>query len=123
MPFRQFTGVIGTAGTAEVDVWHNNTASEWDIYQISVSCGSMTASCIVQLMINGCFLCATPQGSLDTATGPPDVILNSTDVLGAFWSAGIPGDTVVVNVWYDEAPVGASNAGSATPLSSHIGST
>lgn len=106
--FRQFESTIDNFGNAQVDVRHNSTATEWDIYQISVTCGAMGAPCIVQLVVNGAFLCATPQGSLDTATGPPDVILNATDLLSGLWSNGVAGDTVVMNIWYNENPVGTT---------------
>jgi len=81
--FRQFSGSIDNSGNATVTIENNNAAMEWDIYQISCTCGNMAASCIVVLSINGAFLCSTPQGSMDTATGPPDVILNVSDILTA----------------------------------------
>jgi hypothetical protein len=103
--FRSYDGIIDITGTGSVTIFHNNAAMEWDIYQVSVSCGVIGASCIVQLSINGAFLCATPQGSLDTATGPPDIVLNSSDVLVVTWKNGMPLDAVVANVWYNENPV------------------
>lgn len=106
--YRKFTGVIAANGTGEVDVQNTNAAMEWDIYQISCKCGAIQANCIVVLNINGNFLCATPQGSLDTATGPPDVILRATDIMQAQWQNAIPGDPIEVGIWYNENPVGTS---------------
>lgn len=106
--FRQYQGAIGPNKTGSVDVQHNNASMEWDIYQISVSCGTMGATCVVILYVNGAFLCATPQGSLDTATGPPDVVLSVSDILTATWELGTPGDTVTVNIWFNENPVGTT---------------
>lgn len=106
--FRQYTSKIAVGGSGQIDISHTNTATEWDIYQISVSCGMMGASCVVQLVLNNAFLCATPQGSLDTATGPPDVVLNASDILSAVWSNGIVGDTIIVNIWFNENPVGTT---------------
>lgn len=60
------------------------------------------------LYVNMNFLCATPQGSLDTATGPPDVVLNSSDTLTAAWQQGSPGDIINVGIWYNENPVGTT---------------
>lgn len=106
--FTQGTAVIAAGGIASVQIFHNNAATEWDIYQISVTCGTMTATCIVQINVNGNFVCATPQGSLDTATGPPDIVLNATDVLTINWSNGVVGDQVIANIWYNENPVGTT---------------
>ena len=110
MAFRQFIGTIDSTGNGIVDIYHNNVATEWDIFQISVSCGNMGNNCIVQLAINGAFLCATPQGSLDTATGPPDVVLNSADKLTAQWINGVFGDPLTVNIWFNEHPVGTTRS-------------
>ena len=110
--FRQYQGKIGPSGTGSVDVSHNNTAMEWDVYQISVTCGTMGATCVVILYVNGAFLCATPQGSGDTATGPPDVILSTTDILTATWQLGTIGDTVTVNIWFNENPVNTTYSSS-----------
>jgi hypothetical protein len=68
----------------------------------------MNANCVVILYVNGGFLCATPQGSLDTATGPPDVVLGVSDVLTAAWQLGTAGDTLTVNIWYNENPDGTT---------------
>lgn len=106
--FRSFESIMDTTGSASVTIFHNNASMEWDIYQISVTCGVVGASCIVFLTVNGAFLCATPQGSLDTASGPPDIILNSSDVLTANWRNGMPGDVVIVNIWFNENPVGTT---------------
>jgi len=103
--YRNFTNTISATGIGKVDIQHGNTAVEWDIYQISVSCGTITAPCIVLILVNNYFLCATAQGSLDTATGPPDVVLNSSDILTAQWQQGMPGDTINVGLWYNENPV------------------
>ena len=106
--FRQYGGKVDNNGNGAVQIFHNNTAMEWDIYQISVTCGTMGAACVVQISINGAFLCATPQGSMDTATGPPDAVLNSADVMLVQWSNGIPGDQLEVNVWFNENVVGTT---------------
>jgi hypothetical protein len=106
--FRSYQGKIDSAGMGTVDIRHNNTAMEWDIYQVSCSCGTMGATCVVILYVNGAFLCASPQGSLDTATGPPDIVINSSDLLTAEWQLGTVGDEVTVNIWYNENPVGTT---------------
>jgi hypothetical protein len=106
--FRSYQGSINAAGTGSVEIFHTNTATEWDIYQISCICGTMGATCVVILYVNGAFLCASPQGSIDTATGPPDLVLNSSDKLLAEWQLGTIGDTVTVNIWYNENPVGTT---------------
>lgn len=104
--FRNYANTIDHTGSGSVDITHGNAAVEWDVYQISCSCGTMTAPCIVILYVNMNFLCATAQGSLDTATGPPDVVLNSSDILTAAWQQGMPGDQINVGIWYNENPVG-----------------
>lgn len=108
--FRSFQGTVDHTGTGNVSVTHNNAAVEWDVYQISCICGTMGATCVVVLYVNGAFLCASPQGSMDTATGPPDVVLGSSDVLLAQWQLGTIGDTVTVNVWFNENPVGMTSS-------------
>jgi len=109
--YRAFTGTISANGSGTVTIQNGNAATEWDIFQISTQCGSIQANCIVILYVNGNFLCATPQGSLDTAYGPPNVILRSTDVLTAVWSNGFPADPLTVGIWYNENPVGQSPVG------------
>lgn len=109
--YRAFTNTIAPSGNGSVPIQNTNAAMEWDIYQISVQCGAIQANCIVILYINGNFLCATPQGSLDTAVGPPNVILRATDVLTAQWQNGFPGDPLTVGIWYNENPVGSSPQG------------
>jgi|SRR5215469_3457576 len=104
--YRNFNDIINSTGSGSVTITHGNAAVEWDVYQISCSCGMITAPCIVILYVNGYFLCATPQGSLDTATGPPDVILTSSDILTAAWQQASPGDNINVGIWYNEKPVG-----------------
>jgi hypothetical protein len=106
--YRNYSHVIGASGTGSIDIQHGNAAVEWDIYQISTQCGAINASCIVILYVNSNFLCATPQGSLDCATGPPDVILNATDILTAAWQGGMPGDPINVGIWYNENAVGGT---------------
>lgn len=106
--FRSYQGTVLSNGIGTVEIQHGNTAMEWDVYQISCVCGTMLATCVVILYVNGAFLCATPQGSLDTATGPPDVILNAHDLLTAQWQNGVVGDPLTVNIWFNENPVGST---------------
>lgn len=105
---RSYSGIIDAHGNATLTIYQNNVAMEWDIYQISCSCGNMAATCIVIISINGNFLCSTPQGSMDTACGPPDAVIGVSDVMTIQWLQGMPGDQVVANIWYNENPDGTT---------------
>lgn len=100
--FRSYSGYVDKNGNATLTIQQNNAAMEWDIYQISCICGNMAAACIVVISVNGAFLCSTPQGSMDTATGPPDTVIGVSDVLTIQWLQGMPGDQVIANIWYNE---------------------
>ena len=108
--FRNFQGTIGASGSGSMDIIQPNAVVEWDIYQISCQCGTLQGGCFVTLFVNGFFLCATPQGSRDTATGPPDVVLGHSDTLTAQWTNGIPNDPINVGLWYNEYPAGTTIA-------------
>lgn len=78
---------------------------EWDIYQLSTKTNTFLTSCQVEIQKNGYFLCASPQGALDTATGPPDIVLQPTDILEAIFIHGAPNDTATISLWYNENQV------------------
>lgn len=106
--FRAFQVKLSSAGAGTVDVGPPSSAMEWDIYQISVKTLHFNTTCQVQILHNGFFLCASPQGSLDTATGPPDVVINPQDDLTVTFTGGSPNDTATVGIWYNENPVGTT---------------
>jgi hypothetical protein len=100
--FRSYSGIVDKNGNATLVIEQFNAAMEWDIYQISCVCGSMGNTCIVVISVNGAFLCSSPQGSGDTATGPPDTVLGASDTMTIQWTQGTPGDQVIANLWYNE---------------------
>jgi hypothetical protein len=103
--FHSFQSKADARGAAVVEVTTQNSAMEWDIYQISLKCNTFIANCIAAIYLNGFFLCATPQGALDTATGPPDVVIQPGDLLTVEFTAASPNDTVSVGLWFNENPV------------------
>jgi hypothetical protein len=91
-------------GTGTVTVRPEVGAIEWDIYQISVQTQLQTYGCSCNILYNGFFLCGTFQGWQDTATGPPDAVLQPNDRLMIQFNGGAPGDTATVGIWFNENP-------------------
>lgn len=108
--FRAFQTELDVNGNGYVEVGPDNAAMEWDIYQISVSTVQVVDICAVLILHNGFFLCGTPQGSRDTATGPPDTVVKTSDTLIVEWYAGAPYDTATAAIWYNENPVGTTTS-------------
>lgn len=110
--FQSFQGKADIRGAAVVEITTQNSAMEWDIYQISIKSNTFLANCVAAIYFNGFFLCATPQGSMDTATGPPDVVIQPGDLLTVEFTAAPPNDTVSVGIWFNENPVGTTYSSS-----------
>jgi hypothetical protein len=107
MPFRSFPGVIASDGTGSVLIQQDNASVEWDISQVSINTSTGKGTRVTaQMLLNGFFLAATTQGSGDTATGPPDIILSRSDILTIAFSGGNPGDKTNVGIWYTEQNAG-----------------
>ena len=110
--FRAFQVKLDSQGAGNVRVGPPNVNNEWDIYQISLNCsGPPMAKCTATLFHNGFFLCASPQGWSDTATGPPNTLVRPGDALTVSWVGGSPGDIATAGVWYNENPVGSTIVG------------
>lgn len=106
--FRTFQTKLDTSGNGSVDVSPFIANKEWDIYQISVQTDTFIASCVCELLHNGFFLCVSPQGAMDTATGPPDIVVGPGDILTAKWFNGHPNDLATVGFWYNENDTGTT---------------
>ena len=113
--FRAFQVEIDLkTGEGSIDVGPSITSMEWDIYQISVRTSVFSPFTQCEILHNGFFLCASPQGALDTATGPPDIVVKPGDDLTVLWVAGAaptPPQTTnlaTVGIWYNENPVGTT---------------
>lgn len=106
--FRTFQVKVANDGTAEVDVGPDITNVEWDVYQISVQTSIFNQACVCEIRHNGYFLCVSPQGSMDSATGPPDIVVRAGDSLSANWYRATPGDLATVGIWYNENPIGST---------------
>lgn len=85
-----------------------NPNNEWDIYQVSVNTAQFSSATEVEITHNGFFLCGSPQGSLDTATGPPDIVVRASDFLAITWANGPAGQLATAGVWYNENPTGTT---------------
>jgi hypothetical protein len=106
--FRTFQEKVQPNGIAVIHVTPITTAMEWDIYQISIKTQIFWQYTQAEVQINGFFVCGSPQGSLDTATGPPDLVLKPGDDLTITWINASPGDLALVGIWYNENPVGTT---------------
>lgn len=106
--FRTFQIYLDSNGNGQVDVSPFIANKEWDIYQISVQTAIFKQSCICQIQHNRFFLCVSPQGSMDTATGPPDIVVGPGDILTVIWFAGQSKDLATVGLWYNENDVGTT---------------
>lgn len=95
-------------GTATIDVAPDIVNAEWEVHQISVKCTS--PGCEAQVLYNTFFLCATPQGWLDTATGPPYPIVSAANPITVSWAYGTEGDQATVSILYVENPSGSTVA-------------
>jgi hypothetical protein len=99
---------LDSGGSGVVTIGPNQTAMEWDIYQISLRTTNFVSTCWAVIEVNGFFLCSTPQGSLDTATGPPDTVLQPGDEMTVLFVSAHPNDLASVGIWYNENPVGTT---------------
>lgn len=108
--FRAFQVKFDTTGAGIVNVGPSITNMEWDIYQISVKTSTFSPFAQCQVLHNGFFLCASPQGALDTATGPPDIVVKPGDDLTVQWINGVAADLATVGIWYNENPVGSTTS-------------
>jgi hypothetical protein len=106
--FRTFQVQITANGTASLTIRPTDTAIEWDIYQISTLTGNQKNNCDVDVLYNGFYLCNSYQGQKDTATGPPDVVLQPSDFLTINFIGATPGDYATVGLWYNENPTGTT---------------
>jgi hypothetical protein len=102
--FRAFQTQIDGTGKGQIDVSPYIESVEWDIYTVAIQTQIQNSACIAELHQNGFFLCASSQGSKDTATGPPDVVILPNDTLSILWFNATPNDTATAGVWYNENP-------------------
>lgn len=65
-------------------------------------------SCEAIVRHAGAFRCQSPQGSLDTATGPPDLVLQANEELTVSFSSVLANDTAIVSIWYNENMAGTT---------------
>lgn len=115
--FKAFPGELTAAGATTVTIQQPNASVEWDIYQISVI-GTLTISpnMICAVYLNGFLVCNSNHAVLDTAQGPPDVILGRSDTLTVVFTGGGPNDQVSVALWYNENPAGTTSAAPLTGI-------
>lgn len=107
---RQYQLFLDQNGAGRIDIQPNNSAMEWKIFQVPIFTKTFVTNCVGALYHNGAYLHSTPIGSLDSASGPPYVILNSTDVLTIAWTGGLAGDQATATIWYEEYPAGTASA-------------
>jgi len=105
--FRVFQGKL-VNGTVALRARPNDVAVEWDIYQISTTLDNMNHSVYVDLMYNGFFLANSFQGQKDCATGPPDVVVQPSDIFEIVFYNGVSGDLATAGIWYNENPTGTT---------------
>lgn len=112
MSQRAAMGRVQPDGTALAHIHVPQSAMEWSIYQFSLETTPHNQNaapyCQAEIRHNGFFLCSTPQGTKDTATGPPATICKPNDEITIQWINAIPGDLATVSFFYDENPVGTS---------------
>lgn len=106
--FRAFQTTLDSNGAGYVRVGPGMTNVEWNVRQVSVRCAQAHPQCQVIMYHNGFFVCGSPQGWLDTATGPPNLVVRPGDELTVQWTFGIPEDLATAGVWYTENPVGTT---------------
>lgn len=100
--FRTFQTRLDGNGNGSIDLSPYIESVEWDIYQISVQTNTFDFNCIAEIHHNGFFLCGSTQGSKDTATGPPDCVVQPKDTFTIMWSSGPPNGYGNLGVWYNE---------------------
>jgi hypothetical protein len=105
---RSASAQFDATGAATVSWVPNNRAVEWDIYQISIRTNPYQTAVTAEVNHAGFFRCASPQGGLDTATGPPDVVQQANEEVTVYFTGGTPGTTAIVNWWYNENPTGTT---------------
>lgn len=110
--FRSFQTTLDAGGNGGIDISPYIESVEWDIYQISIQTQN-NPNCYAELRHNGFFLCGTANGSKDSATGPPDCIVQPHESFSCMWFNGvasIPGNPIqaTMGVWYNENPQGTT---------------
>lgn len=100
--YRSYTTKLDSGGNGSIDITPLTAAMQWNIDQISVSTKTFTANCQAVLQYNKLFLAFSPIGSIDTATGPPNVVIKPNDILTIVWVGGAANDTATITIWYDE---------------------
>lgn len=110
--FRAFQTQLDNTGNGSVNISPYVESSEWDIYQVSVQTGALTGGCTCTIAHNGFFMCASSQGSQDSAYGPPDVVVLPSDQFTVTWAHGKPNDTGTAGIWYNENPTGTTYSSS-----------
>lgn len=106
--FRTYQIQLDTNGNGFISFSPFVESVEWDVYQISIQTGINTANCTARIFHNGFFLCASAAGSLDSADGPPDVVVMPNEMLRVQWYNGTSGDVATAGVWYNENPKGTT---------------
>ena len=100
-----------TPDSATIGIHPSDTNVEWDIYQLSVKVDPVWSNTTVDVNYNGFFLCGSFQGWKDCATGPPDIVVQPSDMLSVVFSGltGAPTNTqLTVAIWYNENATGTT---------------
>jgi hypothetical protein len=108
--FRAFQTTLNASGNGQIDISPYIESVEWDIYTVAIQTQIQNPSCIAEIHQNGFFLCASSQGSKDTATGPPDAVILPNDILSILWFNGTANDVATAGVWYNENPKGTTTS-------------
>lgn len=106
--FRSFQTRLDASGNGFVSLSPYVESIEWDIYQVSIQTATAIATCTAEIRHNGFFLCSTAQGSKDSATGPPDCVVQASDMFSIYWFNGQPNDQATVGIWFNENPAGTT---------------
>jgi len=105
---RLYMTQLDANGNGQVTINPENQAMEWDIGRIALKANFPINGCQAQITYNGFFVCGTAQGSLDTAVGPPNLIIRPSEVIQVQWILGVPHDQVTVGIYYYENPIGTT---------------
>lgn len=102
------TAIADATGAAVATISLNNSGLVWIVAQISVETVPFRVGCTAVIRRNGIFVAGSPQGSSDTAYGPPAILLRTGDQLTVTWAGLTKGDQGKATAFYAEQPDSAT---------------
>jgi hypothetical protein len=105
------TANADSSGNAELDFAHGKGHVWWIVWQVTVQSVPFRSGARVSIFVNGQYRTSSVNGGADSAQGPPAWTLYSDDTLSAQWTGLTVGDEVILQLLYEEVPIGQYGSG------------